>query len=366
MPTDLMEMVKGAVSRDVMGKLGGMLGQSPEKTSSAFDLAAGSILGGLMKKAASGGAEDIFRAAQNADTGVLDRLGDLMGGGAKADAVEKSGNGLLDMILGAGKSGLLGTLAKALGLDAQKIGKLLAMIAPIVMGILSKHIKNKALNAAGLGNLLGEQKSLLGNYLPSNLTSQLGFGNLVSSVQGAANKAAGQAGKMVDHASRAASHTGREAVQQGSSLLKFLLPLALVAAVGIGIWWWMNRGANPPSIPAGNSGGTQTSAPDLLGGFDLSGLQTSFDEITDGFENLTADSATGLAGKITGLTAKMDSLGLDKLGDGPKKLVSDAVGGFSGKLTELMGKVTDEGILGILRPVIDALIAKVKSFGFGG
>lgn len=366
MPTDLMEMVKGAVSRDVMGKLGGLLGQSPEKASSAFDLAAGSILGGLMKKAASGGAEDIFRAAQNADTGVLDRLGDLMGGGPKADAVEKTGNGILDMILGGGKSGMLATLAKALGLDAQKIAKLVAMIAPIVMGIIAKQIKNKALNSAGLGNLLGEQKNLLGKYLPSNLSSQLGFGNLLSSVQGAANQAAGQAGKMVDHASRAASHAGREAVQQGSSLLKFLLPLALVAAVAIGIWWWMNRNANPGNLPAGNPPGTQTSAPDLLGGFDLAGLQTSFDEITDGFENLTADSATGLAGKITGLTTKMDSLGLDKLGDGPKKLVGEAVGGFSGKLTELLGKVTDEGILGILRPVIDALIAKIKTFGFGG
>ena len=50
MAVDLMEMVKGAVSKQIMGQIGGMLGTDESKTSSAFETIAGSILGGLMKK----------------------------------------------------------------------------------------------------------------------------------------------------------------------------------------------------------------------------------------------------------------------------------------------------------------------------
>lgn len=42
---DLMAMVKGAVTKQVMGKIGGLLGTDETKTNSAFEAAAGSILG---------------------------------------------------------------------------------------------------------------------------------------------------------------------------------------------------------------------------------------------------------------------------------------------------------------------------------
>lgn len=358
MPTDLMDMIKGAVTREVMGKLGGFLGQSPEKASSTFDTATAAILGGLMKRASSGGADEIFKAVQGADLGVLDRLGDLMGGGAKSDAYQKSGAGVLDMILGAGKSGMLNTLAKALGLDLSKISGLLAMIAPLVMSVLGKHVKNKGLNAAGLTSLLGEQKNMLGKFLPGNLGSDLGFGNLLSSAQGAVN----QAGRAVQGAGRAMESAGREAAAQGGSLLRMLLPLIAIAAIIFGVWWWLNRNSNPVNQPAPN---TAPSA-DVLrpGGFDLAGLSSSFSDITDGFEGLNMENAAAFGEKIRGLTEKLDSFGLDKVPELAKKQVGSAVSGFTSNLEEALGNIKDEGILGIIRPLIEALLQKLKSFAF--
>ena len=54
MSVNIFDMVKGAVSDQIMGQIGGLLGQSDsKKTSTLFDTAAQSILGGMMKKASN-------------------------------------------------------------------------------------------------------------------------------------------------------------------------------------------------------------------------------------------------------------------------------------------------------------------------
>ena len=50
MSVNIMDLVKGAVSDQVMGQIGGLLGTDAKKTPSLFETAAGSILGGMMKK----------------------------------------------------------------------------------------------------------------------------------------------------------------------------------------------------------------------------------------------------------------------------------------------------------------------------
>ena len=100
---DIMDMVKKAASDQIMGKIGGMLGMSdPKKTESTLDTAMGSILGGLMKKSSSQeGAKQVFDMASNADPSIMDKLGDILGGGGdKLEAVQKTGGGMLEGILG--------------------------------------------------------------------------------------------------------------------------------------------------------------------------------------------------------------------------------------------------------------------------
>jgi len=154
MSVNIMDLVKGAVSDQVMGQIGGLLGTDAKKTPSLFENAAGSILGGLMKKGSTQqGAQDIFGAVQKQDSSVLDKLGDLLGGGDSTDGFQKQGSGILDMVMGGSQqsAGMIGMVAKALGMDKGIVGKLLMMAAPIVMGVIGKHVKNKALDAVGLG-----------------------------------------------------------------------------------------------------------------------------------------------------------------------------------------------------------------------
>jgi len=135
MSINIMDLVKGAVTNQVMGQLGGLLGQNDQqKTSSVFESATASILGGLMKKSESpNGVKEIFEAANGADDSILDRLGDLMGGGDQTVGFEKQGGGILDMVFGNQRNGIIGMLSSALGFDKTMIGE---VCCPIKSNIL--------------------------------------------------------------------------------------------------------------------------------------------------------------------------------------------------------------------------------------
>jgi hypothetical protein len=344
-----------------MGQIGGILGTEPKKTSSVFETAAGSILGGLLKKASSPqGTKDVFGAVEKTDDSILDKLGDLLGGGEATEKVQEQGSGILDMVLGGQKetSGLVGMISKALGLDDSVVGKLLTMAAPIVMGIIARHVKAKAMDAVGLGNLLGEQKSHVASALPNTLASNFGLGDFT----GKANEALGAANNA---ASNAATAAGDAAAQAGGGLLKLIVPLGIIAAIAVGGWWYMNQGPTKmeaPDVP-------QVEMPKLdfanIPGMDALGekgktLSTGFTELADGIKGVSdVDGAKGLVGKIEGFTGKLDGLGLDGLEGPAASATSGMVGQFVDLVKKLLaGKSVD--IQTVLQPAIDALMKKLN------
>jgi hypothetical protein len=181
----------------------------------------------------------------------------------------------------------------------------------------------------------------------------------------------GSAGEAVKGLQSAAQGAGQRAMAAadnaasgGGSILKFLIPIVLLAALAFfGYKYLMN--------PAGGNN-NQTKVPVLgdldpskltgLGDFDLMGLQDKFKGISDGLQNVTAENVQGLASKISGLTSGVDSMGFDKLGGTAKSAVGGVVSKFVDTLKASLAKYTDEGILSVLKPVIDGLIEKLKNF----
>ena len=372
---DLMDMVKGAVTKQVMGKIGGLLGTDEAKTNSAFETAAGSILGGLIKKSGSAqGARDIFDMTQKQDAGVLDKLGDLLGGGDATDQFQKQGSGLLDGIFGGQQqtTGLLGTLGNFLGFKGGVTGMLMKLVAPIVMGVIAKHVKAKALDAVGLGSFLGEQKKSLG-FMPASLTSDLGFGNLLGNVTGAVGDAgsavagaAGDAGRAVSGAagnagravSGAAGNAGRavsgaagdagravsgaagDAASAGGGLLKLLLPLILLGALLFGLWKFL------PML-TGAAGGVVDKAGDVAAGA----------------ADAVGDAASGAAGAVSGSGMKMPSIPGVDFGS-IEGFDIGSLGAAGPALTQGFGDIT-EGFNGLATSGTDgahALATKITDF----
>lgn len=99
-----------------------------------------------------------------------------------------------------------------------------------------------------------------------------------------------------------------------------------------------------------------------FGNFDMKALQEKFSSITDGFKDVTTDNVDGLASKVTDLSGYMEGLGIDKLPDAAKTAVVTAIGKFADSIKSAMEGISDEGILGKLKPVVATLMEKLDSF----
>jgi hypothetical protein len=78
-----------------------------------------------------------------------------------------NGSGILSHLLGGKQNGAINIISKMSGLDNQKTGNLMTMLAPILMGALGKTKRQQGLNAGDIFNLLNgslsAQKQSTGN-----------------------------------------------------------------------------------------------------------------------------------------------------------------------------------------------------------
>jgi hypothetical protein len=389
MSIDIMDMVKGAVSKQIMGKLGGLLGTDESKTSSAFEKAAGAILGGLMKKAGTeDGARVVYESAQKQDAGILDKLDDILGGGQATEELEKSGGGILETIMGGGQSGILEALSKAIGLDGNMVGKLLKMVAPIVLAVIGRHIKSKALDMVGMGDLFNGQKQHLSKYVPASLASSLGVSNMLESSGDAVSNLKGMVDDQVGNAGDVAAKSG--------GLLKFLLPIAALCLIMWGVWSyvvvpWMNPRLTltqyepdptrdrPQAVSVGSSaagGGNSRSERNPTKQLpkskevDLSwlrgkgeALEQGFGDIFSGFEDLKDEqSAKDIADSITSFSDEIDGLDLESQSGIGKGTLRVYLTQMLEKMSKLMAGVKDEALKNIINGPLEGLKEKLAAF----
>lgn len=98
-----------------------------------------------------------------------------------------------------------------------------------------------------------------------------------------------------------------------------------------------------------------------FGDFDIKGVQEKFAGITDGFKDVTAENVDGLTSKITDLSGAMDSMGIDSLPAPAKTALGGLASKFGEAVTTAMGSISDEGILGKLKPVVEGLMEKINA-----
>ncbi len=131
------------------------LGADQGDVGSAIAAALPAILGGMANNASSGGgAEALSNALDDHSPSIFDQLGSLLGGGGGGD----DGAKILGHVLGARQGQVESHLAQRSGLDPGMIAKLLPLLAPLVMGYLSKQKQSQGLNPADLGQVLNRER----------------------------------------------------------------------------------------------------------------------------------------------------------------------------------------------------------------
>ena len=197
----LLDMVQQQLGGGAVNNIAQQIGADPRQTQSAIDMALPVLMGGLAQNAERPeGAESLNRALDD-HTGTLDQVSGFLGGtggggaaggglgglmnamgGGQGGGTRMSGLGGMMGALGGGQQaggggiggalgGLLGgamggkilghilggkqsqaqdAIAQKSGLDAQQVGRLLMMLAPIVMGVLAKRKQQAQLDTGAL------------------------------------------------------------------------------------------------------------------------------------------------------------------------------------------------------------------------
>lgn len=166
---NLTGLLQGALNAGTVSQISQAIGADEQTTGSAIQAALPALLGGLAGNTSSeSGASALLGALdRDHDGSVLDDIGGLIGNVAQGQG---TGGSILNHIFGGQIGQIAQGVSQSSGLDAAKVGPLLSILAPIVMGALGRTRQESGLGSGDLAGLL------------SGASSQLGSGNILGMV----------------------------------------------------------------------------------------------------------------------------------------------------------------------------------------
>jgi len=149
---NLTGLLSDALNDNTINQISQQIGADEGTTTNAIQAALPMLLGGLANNSASdtGAASLLGALDRDHDGSVLDDVGGFLGNYASGQ-----GGGILGHIFGGSQGTIEHGVSQASGLDMGKVGPLLMMLAPIVMGALGRTQREQGIGAGDLAGLLG-------------------------------------------------------------------------------------------------------------------------------------------------------------------------------------------------------------------
>lgn len=152
----LLDDLSSQLQGDTLSQMSRQLGADEASTAQAVGMALPMLIGGLANEVETPtGAQALNRALdEDHDGSLLDNVSALFGApttGADDVAVPRAlnGAGILGHILGRRREPVQEGIGRATGLNSQQIGRLLIMLAPIVMAYLGRRKRQAGVNDIG-------------------------------------------------------------------------------------------------------------------------------------------------------------------------------------------------------------------------
>jgi outer membrane protein OmpA-like peptidoglycan-associated protein len=274
MAINLLDLVKGYLTPDVVEKAASFVGESPSATQSALSGGVPAIIGALSEMASTrAGADQIGRMldAGKFDGSALTNPAGFFSASGPSQSLVDTGKGLLGSLFGGKASGVADLIGQSAGIRASSATSLLGLAAGLVMNVLGRQRSSMGLDASGLASLLGDQRSMIAGLLPAGVASLLGW-----KMPGVAAAAAAVPSglKEVGPAAR-----GRQ---------NWWLPLGILAALVVAAWAYLaNR---PAPVPVAQAPAAMTDM-QLPCGAKISVPQGSFDMTLAQWLSNTSDTA---------------------------------------------------------------------------
>ncbi len=253
MAANLIDLAKSYLTTEVVHRIGGALGESPERVEKAIEAGIPSILAGFLNMASSSGGNRLSELLKHEPSelahlggldGVFGNLGSLLSGGS-VDSLIKYGQSVLSSLFGGKLNSILELISRSSGIKASSAASLLGMLAPLLTGVLRKETASGGSSLASLTSLLMTQKDAIAKLAPAGLSNAMGLDSLAD--LGSVSNAIKTAGA---GAARKVGRTAEAAASQGTEWLRWAAPLALLAAVLFGLYYWSGGLGQPQPNPA--------------------------------------------------------------------------------------------------------------------
>lgn len=278
MSFNLIDLLKGFITPDLISKAGSFLNESDSGISSAVSGILPALVGGIANHASQSesNATGLLDSAKSIfSSGLLNNTSSLFG---NADLLSK-GASLINTIFGGKSSSIIDTISNFAGVKSSTSSSLMSMIAPLALGLLGKKSSEDNLTGSSFANLLSGQSGFIKNALPSGLSgigSLLGIGSLAS--------AASNITESVKETAHTYTQAAGDSIEEASSTgVKWLWPLLLVAAIGLGLWYFNQKGC-------GKSEAVATTEHDHTAGTDSSStVSAAVSSIAGALDTLTGN-----------------------------------------------------------------------------
>jgi outer membrane protein OmpA-like peptidoglycan-associated protein len=182
----------------------------------------------------------------------------LFTSGGSASRIAVLGQQLVSRIFGSKSTMVSDAVAKSSGVSTNSASRVLNFAAPLVMGVLSRHVTSQGLNATGVSNLLADQKDEISSATPPGVLRVLDSSGptMVTST----SSAAALPKDLYREGREEFSRLGRTSLPQttGGGRTKWL-PWLLFALVALGLLFFLRgrsvrQGADVASQQAANAG----------------------------------------------------------------------------------------------------------------
>lgn len=167
-----METILGSLGGDSLRQMSGQLGADEKTTGTAASAAVATLLGALSRNSSKpAGAEALAGAlAKDHDGSILDNLSGFL-----AQADQGPGDGILKHVLGNRRPVVERSLSRSTGMDSGSVGKLLTMVAPVVLGALGKAQRQKGMSSSALAGFLGQERETMERRQPQAMSALSGL-----------------------------------------------------------------------------------------------------------------------------------------------------------------------------------------------
>lgn len=194
---DITQLLNGPLGKQIMQGIGNQTGTNEQETASVIQASIPVLMGMLQQNSSSQeGANSLLNALNEHDGSILKNISTFLNSGDTSD-----GNDILGHILGANKSKIEKAISEKTNVPSAQVGKIIALLAPILMGFLGQEKKSQNPQSGGglsdlLGGLMGgnETAASIGGTILSNILKQQGgqgggsLGGILDTVTGGNQK----------------------------------------------------------------------------------------------------------------------------------------------------------------------------------